>query len=120
MRSATGSAGWPAMSRLRGTGSYVTVPGGPPATARAAGGIALGVKEEFVLLDPSTGAAASSSTRSPCAGSPGTRLTPDWPEPGNGCRATCSAATAYTDCSVTRPRTPLIPASATSGLGGIR
>jgi carboxylate-amine ligase len=33
------------------------VPGGPPGTARAAGGITLGVEEEFVLLDPSTGAA---------------------------------------------------------------
>jgi glutamate---cysteine ligase / carboxylate-amine ligase len=33
-----------------------TVPGGPPETLRAAGGITLGVEEEFVLLDPSTGA----------------------------------------------------------------
>jgi carboxylate-amine ligase len=31
--------------------------GGPPETARAAGGITLGVEEEFVLLNPSTGAA---------------------------------------------------------------
>jgi hypothetical protein len=57
MRSATRSAGWPAMSRPHGTGSEFTVPGGPPGTARAAGGITLGVEEEFVLLDPSTGAA---------------------------------------------------------------
>jgi carboxylate-amine ligase len=34
------------------------VSGGPPGTARAAAGITLGVEEEFVLLDPSTGAAA--------------------------------------------------------------
>jgi glutamate---cysteine ligase / carboxylate-amine ligase len=33
------------------------VAGGRPRTARAAGGITLGVEEEFVLLDPSTGAA---------------------------------------------------------------
>src|SRR5215472_3743832 len=57
MRSATRSAGWPAVPRPRGTGPEVTVPGGPPGTARAAGGITLGVEEEFVLLDPSTGAA---------------------------------------------------------------
>ena len=57
MRSATRSAGWPTMPRPRGTGPEVTVPGGPPGTARAAGGITLGVEEEFVLLDPSTGAA---------------------------------------------------------------
>jgi hypothetical protein len=53
MRPATRSAGWPAMSRPRGTGPDVTVPGGPPGTARAAGGITLGVEEEFVFLDPS-------------------------------------------------------------------
>src|SRR6516164_2529367 len=57
MRSATRSAGWPAVPRPRGTGPEVTVPGGPPGTARAAGEITLGVEEEFVLLDPSTGAA---------------------------------------------------------------
>jgi len=57
MRSATRSAGWSAMPRPRGTGPEVTVPGGPPRTARPAGGITLGVEEEFVLLDPSTGAA---------------------------------------------------------------
>jgi glutamate---cysteine ligase / carboxylate-amine ligase len=33
-------------------------PGGTPGAARAAGGITLGVEEEFVLLDPCTGAAA--------------------------------------------------------------
>jgi glutamate---cysteine ligase / carboxylate-amine ligase len=50
--------GWvAAVSRPRGTGPDVTVPGGPPRTARAAGGITLGVEEEFVFLDPSTGAA---------------------------------------------------------------
>ena len=40
-----------------GAGRAATVPGGPPGTARAAGAITLGVEEEFVLLDPSTGAA---------------------------------------------------------------
>ena len=34
-----------------------TVPGGRPGAVRAAGAITLGVEEEFVLLDPSTGAA---------------------------------------------------------------
>jgi len=34
-----------------------TVPGGPPGAARAAGPLTLGVEEEFVLLDPATGAA---------------------------------------------------------------
>ena len=34
-----------------------TAPGGPPGTARAAGPTTLGVEEEFVLLDPATGAA---------------------------------------------------------------
>ena len=34
----------------------MTVPGGAPEAVRAAGGITLGVEEEFVLLDPSTGA----------------------------------------------------------------
>ncbi len=33
-----------------------TVPGGPPGVVRAAGAITLGVEEEFLLLDPSTGA----------------------------------------------------------------
>ena len=32
------------------------VPGGPSGAVRAAGAITLGVEEEFVLLDPSTGA----------------------------------------------------------------
>ena len=54
---ATRSAGWPAMPRPRGTGPEVTVLGGPPEAARATGGITLGLEEEFVLLDPSTGAA---------------------------------------------------------------
>jgi glutamate---cysteine ligase / carboxylate-amine ligase len=54
---ATRSAGWPAMPRPRGTGPDVTVPGAPPGAARATGGITLGLEEEFVLLDPSTGAA---------------------------------------------------------------
>jgi hypothetical protein len=36
----------------RGTEPDVTVPGGSAGTARAAGGIMLGVEEEFVLLDP--------------------------------------------------------------------
>lgn len=54
---ATRSAGWPAMPRPRGTGPDVTVLGGPPGAARATGGITLGLEEEFVLLDPSTGAA---------------------------------------------------------------
>src|SRR5262249_30336636 len=57
MRSAARAAGWPAMPRPRGTGPEVTVPGGPPGAARAPGGITLGVEEEFVLLNPSTGAA---------------------------------------------------------------
>jgi carboxylate-amine ligase len=54
---ATRSAGWPAMPGPRGTGPGVTMPGGPPGAARATGGITLGLEEEFVLLDPSTGAA---------------------------------------------------------------
>ena len=37
-------------------GRAATVPGGPPGTVRAAGVITLGVEEEFLLLDPSTGA----------------------------------------------------------------
>ncbi len=39
-----------------GAGRGATVPGGRPGTVRAAGATALGVEEEFVLLDPSTGA----------------------------------------------------------------
>jgi glutamate---cysteine ligase / carboxylate-amine ligase len=57
MRSATRAAGWPAIPGPRGTGPDVTAPAGPAGTARATGGITLGVEEEFVLLDPSTGAA---------------------------------------------------------------
>ena len=44
------------MPRPGGAGRGAKVLGGPPGTARAAGGITLGVEEEFVLLDPSTGA----------------------------------------------------------------
>ena len=40
-----------------GAGRGATVPGGPSGAVRAAGAITLGVEEEFVLLDPSTGAA---------------------------------------------------------------
>ena len=40
-----------------GAGRVVTVPGGRRGTVGAAGVITLGVEEEFVLLDPSTGAA---------------------------------------------------------------
>ena len=47
--------GWPAMPVS--AGPVVAVPGGPPRRTRAAGGITLGVEEEFVLLDPSTGSA---------------------------------------------------------------
>src|SRR5208282_3761672 len=39
-----------------GAGRAATVPGGRPGAVRAAGAITLGVEEEFVLLDPSTGA----------------------------------------------------------------
>ena len=56
--SATRPARLPAVPRPRGTGPAVTVAGGTPGAAHAAGGITLGVEEEFVLLDPSTGAAA--------------------------------------------------------------
>jgi carboxylate-amine ligase len=45
------------MSRPSGTGPAATVLGDPPGAAHAAGRITLGVEEEFVLLDPSTGAA---------------------------------------------------------------
>jgi glutamate---cysteine ligase / carboxylate-amine ligase len=40
-----------------GAGRAAAVPGGPPGAVRAAGAITLGVEEEFVLLDPATGAA---------------------------------------------------------------
>ncbi|MFI5063812.1 MAG: glutamate--cysteine ligase, partial [Streptosporangiales bacterium] len=39
-----------------GAGRAAMVPGGPPGPVRAAAAITLGVEEEFVLLDPSTGA----------------------------------------------------------------
>jgi hypothetical protein len=39
-----------------GAARGATVPGGGPGAVRAAGAITLGVEEEFVLLDPSTGA----------------------------------------------------------------
>ncbi len=39
-----------------GAGRAATVPGGPPGAVREAAAITLGVEEEFVLLDPSTGA----------------------------------------------------------------
>ena len=39
-----------------GAGRAATVSGGPPGAVRAAGPVTLGVEEEFVLLDPSTGA----------------------------------------------------------------
>ena len=39
-----------------GAGRPATVPGGQPGAVRAAGAITVGVEEEFVLLDPSTGA----------------------------------------------------------------
>ena len=58
MRSAAASpAGWAAMPGPDGTGPEVMVPGGPSGMARAAGGITLGVEEEFMLLDPAAGAA---------------------------------------------------------------
>jgi len=41
------------MPRWGGARRGATVPGGPPETVRAAGGITVGVEEEFVLLDPS-------------------------------------------------------------------
>ena len=58
-----------------GAGRAATVPGGPPGAVRAAGAITLGVEEEFVLLDPSTGAtvpAAPSLVRM-LGGEPGVR-----------------------------------------------
>ena len=45
-----------AMPGSGGAGRAATVPGGAPGAVRAAGAITLGVEEEFVLLDPSTGA----------------------------------------------------------------
>ena len=48
---------WGLCSRSRPSDRAVTVPGGPPGTVRAPGAVTLGVEEEFVLLDPSTGAA---------------------------------------------------------------
>ena len=56
-KAAANPAGWPAMPGPDGTAPDVMVPGGLSGTARAAGGITLGVEEEFVLLDPSAGAA---------------------------------------------------------------
>jgi glutamate---cysteine ligase / carboxylate-amine ligase len=59
MRSAAARpTGWPAAPWPRGTGLAVAAPDSPPEAAHAAGGITLGVEEEFVLLDPCTGAAA--------------------------------------------------------------
>ena len=52
---ATRPVGWPGVPRQRGTWPDVTGPDAPPG---AAGGITVGVEEEFVLLDPRTGAAA--------------------------------------------------------------
>ena len=58
MRSAAvNPAEWPATPEPDGTGPDVMVPGEPSGTARAAGGITLGVEEEFVLLDPAAGTA---------------------------------------------------------------
>ena len=64
------------MPSQRGTGPDVTVLGGPPGAACAAGGITLGVEEEFVLLDPSTGAAvlAGPEVARMRDGEPGIRL----------------------------------------------
>ena len=39
-----------------GAGRAAAVPGGAPGAVRAAAAVTLGVEEEFVLLDPSTGA----------------------------------------------------------------
>jgi len=46
------------MAGRGGAPQGLTVRGGPLETVRAAGGITVGVEEEFVLLDPSTGATA--------------------------------------------------------------
>ena len=54
---AANPAGWPATPGPDGTGPEITVPGEPSGTARAAGGITLGVEEEFMLLDPAAGTA---------------------------------------------------------------
>ena len=45
------------MPRPGGAGWGAKALGGPSGTARAGGGVTLGVEEEFVLLDPATGAA---------------------------------------------------------------
>jgi carboxylate-amine ligase len=58
MRSAAvNPAGWSATPEPDGTGPEITVPGEPSGTARSAGGITLGVEEEFMLLDPAAGTA---------------------------------------------------------------
>ena len=49
------------MPRRGGAPRGATARGGSPGTARAAGGITVGVEEEFVLLDPSTGATVLAS-----------------------------------------------------------
>ncbi len=46
-----------AMPEADGAGRIARVLCGPSRTGRTAGGITLGVEEEFVLLDPSSGAA---------------------------------------------------------------
>ena len=57
MRSAAANpAEWPAPGP-GGAGPQLTVPGWPAGTPRAAGGITLGVEEEFLLLDPAAGTA---------------------------------------------------------------
>ena len=74
MRSAAANpAGWPAVPGPDGTAPDVMVPGEPSGTARAAGGITLGVEEEFMLLDPSAGTAvlAGRIWRGCSAGEPG-------------------------------------------------
>jgi glutamate---cysteine ligase / carboxylate-amine ligase len=53
---ATWPAGRQAVPRPRDTGPDAITLGGPPGAAPADGEITLGVEEEFVLLDPSTGA----------------------------------------------------------------
>ena len=47
------------MSRSGGAGRAAKALGDPPGMARAAGGVTVGVEEEFVLLDPSTWDAAA-------------------------------------------------------------
>ena len=62
MRSAAANpAGSPATPKPGGTGPEVTVLGEPSGAAGAAGGITLGVEEEFVLLDPATAPLFSSA-----------------------------------------------------------